>query len=238
MWYFSNRFAHFPHLEEWNTCIEYSINSIHSYRIFILRIWALSSLVVTGKMWILQVLFPIKWCVSQWLKHCWCECLKTEAETIGTWGVSVVQPVQMQTLWKENCFALLQNFLTTHTWQFTWLFFLHAHRMDRTRVLLRWYQAWGSKEDKVVWALTTKDLVLIKVIKYIVCSPVSQSPQRGAVPVQCTQTEMAGAQCRALAERKASIDVGWNVQEKFSQKYCLMRNVSHTLCRTVWTRAS
>lgn len=42
-------------------------------------------------------------------------------------------------------------------------FVLPCHRTDRTRVLLRLYQAWGSKEDKVVWALTTKDLVLIKV---------------------------------------------------------------------------
>lgn len=162
----------------------------------------------------------------------------TEVETIGTWAVSVVQPVQMQTLWKENCLALLQKFVITHTWQFTWLFSLHAHRMDRTRVLLRWYQAWGSKGDKVVWAPTTKDLVLIKVIKHIVCSPVSASPQRGAVPVQCTQGEMAGTQCRALAERKASRDVGWDIQGKFSQKRCLMWNVSHMLSPTVWTRAS
>lgn len=49
-----------------------------------------------------------------------------------------------------------------------------------------------------------------------------QSPQRGAVPVQCTQGEMAAAQCRALAERKASIDVGWDIWEKISQKYCFM----------------
>lgn len=50
----------------------------------------------------------------------------------------------------------------------------------------------------------------------------SQSPQRGAVPVQRTQGEMAGAQCRALAERKASTVVGWDIQENISQKHCLM----------------
>lgn len=121
-------------------------------------------------MWIPEILFAIKCFVSQWLKHYWCECLKTEVETTGTWAVSVVQPVQKQTLWKENCLALLQSFLITHTWQFTWLFFLHADRMDRTRVLLHWYQAWGSKEDKVGWALTTKDLVLVKVIKHCLFS--------------------------------------------------------------------
>lgn len=182
MWYFSDKFAHFPHLEEWNICIEYSINSIHSYRIFILRIWALSSLVVTGKMWILQVLFPMKWCVSQWLKHCWCECLRLkplEHEVFLLYNLC-----RCRLYGKKIVLHSYKIFLTTRTWQFTWLFFLHAHRMDRTRVLLRWYQAWGSKEDKVVWALTTKDLVLIKVIKYIVCSPVSQSPQRGGLS-QC-----------------------------------------------------
>lgn len=82
-------------------------------------------------------------------------------------------------LMERKLFCTPTNIFHYSHMEFTWFFFFHAHRMDRTRVLLHWYQAWASKEDKVVWALTTKDLVLIKVIYHLVCSPVSSLLKEG-----------------------------------------------------------
>lgn len=39
-----------------------------------------------------------------------------------------------------------------------------------------------------------------------------------AVPVQCIETEKATAEDRAMTERKASVDLGRNIEETLCQK--------------------